>query len=129
VTVEQSTNVPTHSQHFKDSIMQLLLSLTLVVATLFSLLSSAVPTPTTHWTYQDLLDYGIERGGTDDTTAQTVRLHITMSGKQWNDPYEHDIITDNGGVLVVASTNFTGGSSCLTSLILGRSIYNLRFNY
>lgn len=86
--------------------MHLVVIFTIGIATLLTLHSSATPV-SSGWTYGDIHEYAIKRGGVDDPTAEIVRRHIANHGKPWDRAYEDDITLDDGAVLVIAAHNFT----------------------
>jgi hypothetical protein len=77
--------------------MHLLTAFIAAITMAFLVLSSSA-TPSAR-TYQDIHDYAIAHGGTDDFTANLIAKHIGTAGKAWDDPYDNDIVLDSGGVL------------------------------
>ena len=79
-----------------------ILSIVSAIAALFALPSWAAPI-STDWSYQSIHDYAVKMGGTDDPIASLVKGHINSTGKGWQDPYQGDIVINDGGVLAVGN--------------------------
>ena len=61
-----------------------------------------------HWTYRNLYDYAVSKGGPNDPTAQVLLTHLNNTGIGWDEKYGHDVVLNNG-VLTVAQS--PGGSA------------------
>jgi hypothetical protein len=55
------------------------------------------------WTYGNLYDYAVSKGGPNDPTAQVLLTNLNHTGIGWNEKYGHDIVLNNG-VLTVAQS-------------------------
>ena len=55
------------------------------------------------WTYRNLYDYAVSKGGPNDPTAQVLLTHLNNMGIGWDEKYGHDIVLNNG-VLTVAQS-------------------------
>lgn len=74
---------------------------------------SVRPHDTTHdWSYRNLYDYPISKGGPNDLIAQVLLTHLNNTGLGWDEKYAHDIVLNNG-VLTVAQS--PGGRAELDS--------------
>ncbi len=65
---------------------------------------SAATTPGEDWSYRDVYNYALERGGAEDPIAALVAEHVEQSDAiAWDDMYQGDINLD-GAVLTVDET-------------------------
>ena len=78
----------------------MLFQVVLAVAILSSLII-ATPMPEPDWTYLDVFEYLVKRGGTSNPTAQLIERHIDATGRDWNEVYQHDITGPGDAILTV----------------------------
>ena len=56
---------------------------------------AAVSENTRNWTYRDIYNYAIGKGGANDTTAHIIADHVNQTGRNWADTYRNDITWNN----------------------------------
>jgi hypothetical protein len=79
-------------------------SFLIVIAFFFSLIAAtpvsvpddaAVSEDTRNWTYRDIYNYAVGKGGANDTTAHIIADHVNQTGRNWEDTYRNDITWNN----------------------------------
>jgi len=59
-------------------------------------ITTPVSEPEPDWTYLDVFQYLVRRGGTSNPTAQLIERQINATGRDWNEVYQHDITGPSG---------------------------------
>src|ERR1700676_2304566 len=52
------------------------------------------------WSYNDLYQHAVERGGADDLIAAAIARHVNKTGYSWDKGYEDDIKFGNATLIV-----------------------------